>query len=560
MNDIVKSDGLSRDALGPIFKFNRLRFSFERQPYIVSGHTAVSGKRYVRVDREGVVGWAALEAFAGSSTAFVAEYAQHSLVLIGPDLCRELRDAASRLRHFPVGPLIEQPGWTGPYFALPSGKIFQPKGHPDGVVLFKRLPQKCAQAGSLKGWLKAVAKPLVHQRIPTFVLMVAFTGPLLDLVNRDGNFGFELVGAKGKGKSTLQMLMASIFGRGHLSAKGQFLMTCRATLNGLEAAMRTHAHMSLILEDASLFAPSRSKQGRAADFSDFAHSLYAGRTKARFDSPEQECFRFTYLLSSNERLADVLEGHSATVSEAACDRLITIPIDADRPFGVFDSISARFKGSAELARALVNAIEMHHGRAFPRFVENLVRARHKNEASLRAKIERYVRAFQEAVGVDPNDGSAQRVTGAFGLVYAAGMLAKAYGALPSSFKCMKACKATYVMHMSAGKPRPFRDRLISVSRRPDVVNLDKVGLTKMSKSELHKPAAFLRTNRSGEREIRLVTKALKRAFPDWPAIRDTEEVKALLRSHGGRSDSQCKLRTNSNKDRAFCFVIGDEEE
>ena len=563
MNDIVRTkadSGLAPQPALTLVSEKRWASVAGRGSYALSGHTAMSGTRYVRVELRKRVAWAPLEAFAGTSQEFIAHLKRHDVVVIGSKESSEIRDVAGKLTLFPPGPLIDRPGWTGPYFALASGGVFKPACHPDAEVLFDPCPEKFAKAGKFKKWLKEVAKPFSGQPLPTFVLMAAFTGPLLELVGRDGNFGFELVGAKGKGKSTLQMVMASALGRGHQSAKGQYWLTCRATVNGLEAAMRTHSDAALILDDASLFASGKSGKARSAEFNDFVFSLYSGHSKVRFGTPRQESFRFNYMLSSNERLADNLDGSRATVSEAACDRLITIPIDADRPYGVFDLVPAEFKGSAEFARSLVNAIEKHHGHAFRRFVKRLVQARHDDETGLRDKLKGFVRAFQDRVGVDPNDGSSQRVTGAFGLVYAAGMLAKDYGALPRSFKCMAACKAVYKLHLTAGKPRPFRDRLVSLSRHPDVIDLDKTSLTKMSKKQLTKPAAFLRTNRSGEREVLLVRKALMRAFPDWLQTCGTAEVQALLRSQNGRKGSQCQLRQNRNKDRAYIFVIDDEED
>lgn len=522
----------------------------------LTGFTAISGNKYIRVRFRGRTGWAALASFAGSSLDFVSDLKRQGIIIIGTKACQAIRECVAGIERFVEKPLLERPGWTGSYFALPSGKVFRPKGERKPIVLFEATPGKFAKSGTHKRWLKRVAEPLAGQRLPSFVLMLAFTGPLLDLLGRDGNFGFELVGPKGKGKTTLQMIMASAFGRAHPSAGGTFLMSCRATVNGLEASMPLHADISMILDDASLFSSAKSKQARADDFNDFVFSLYSGRTKARFNTPHQEHFRFTYLLSANERLAEVLDGNRATVSEAACDRLISIPIDEANPYGVFENV-LDYKGSGELARTLTNALENNHGHAVGRFLRQLVQARSDDELGLRAKIEGYIEAFQTEVGVDPNDGSTQRITTAFGLVYAAGLLAKAYGALPASIKCASATKSAYLRHLSAGTPRSFRDRLVSLSLRPDVVDLDKAGLVDMSKKDMLKPAAFLRTNRAGERELLLTRKALMRAFPDWLQIRDGDDVKAVLRAQGDRKrgGSQCRVRKNKNKDRVYIFAL-----
>jgi hypothetical protein len=89
---------------------------------------------------------------------------------------------------------------------------------------------------------------------------------------------------------------------------------------------------------------------------------------------------------------------------------MTIPLDRDRPFGTFDFLPAGHGSASAFAMALTSAARDNHGVALPAFVKKLVAARAADEAKLRRFIDTCVSRFKRAVGVDPNDGSAIRVT------------------------------------------------------------------------------------------------------------------------------------------------------
>ena len=106
-----------------------------------------------------------------------------------------------------------------------------------------------------------------------------------------------------------------------------------------------------------------------------------------------------------------------------------------------------FAGSAEYANALTRAAEQNHGHAIRKFLKQLVRARAKDDAALRAWIASRVNGFVEKANIDPNDGSAFRVAEAFGLVYAAGRLAQQYGVLPDCLAVGPAVLTCYSLHL-----------------------------------------------------------------------------------------------------------------
>ena len=78
---------------------------------------------------------------------------------------------------------------------------------------------------------------------------------MLDLVwltSRVGSFGFELVGEKGIGKSTLQYLMSSVLGGAIQGADGNYWVTLDTTVNALEDTMAEHSDLPIIFDEAGL--------------------------------------------------------------------------------------------------------------------------------------------------------------------------------------------------------------------------------------------------------------------------------------------------------------------
>ncbi|MTJ03983.1 MAG: DUF927 domain-containing protein [Sediminimonas qiaohouensis] len=65
--------------------------------------------------------------------------------------------------------------------------------------------------GTLEEWRATVAAPCSGNPLMIFALSLAFSGPLLSVLGREGG-GFHLRGDTSKGKSTLQRLAASVWG------------------------------------------------------------------------------------------------------------------------------------------------------------------------------------------------------------------------------------------------------------------------------------------------------------------------------------------------------------
>lgn len=458
----------------------------------------------------------------------------------------------AELTDFPADNLIGNVGWNGQQFALPDGTVFSPESSAAGEVLFDRIRNRCAERGTLGRWKRGVAKPLVDQRIGTFVLCAAFAAPILKLTNRSGNFGFELVGPKGKGKSTFQQIMSSVLGGAIQSEDGHYWTSFDATPGGLEQAMASHSDLPMILEEANLYIAGESSRIRAEHFKALAFRLANGFNKRRLGPGAEGEFRFVYVTSSNEPLSDLI-GRNSEAARAAADRLITIQIPPDRRHGLFDSIPDEFESGSDFAKSLIAAADQNHGHAIRRFLQKLVEARASDESKLKDEIAAMISLFCEKSLVDPNNGSAIRVAEAFGIVYAAGELAKRYGALPKPMRCGPAALACYRLHLSHNDDlESFATLLSTIAKRDDVIVLDTRNISDFNARTLAKAPAFVR-GRQSNRELWIRQARIKELIPNWTTLKRNPEIAHLLKRDGRHMGVKRTVGWNGAQERVYCF-------
>ncbi|WP_174274574.1 DUF927 domain-containing protein [Sphingomonas bacterium] len=521
----------------------------------VFGRTAeTTGERWIAVQQGQTVGWAPRRAFTGNSAEAVAILSHQGIDIIGRDHLGHIHASINALKDFPPGDLVTGVGWNGRHFALQDATVFSPKGSLPFAVVLEPIAGKNDIAGSHEKWLERVATPLARLPLSSFCLMLAFVGPILSLTERDSNFGFELVGGKGRGKSTLQRLTASIFGGIGAGSSGRYLETFDTTLNALEPQLRNHADLLLILDEAALFFAGSSDRQRAAQFQAFAFKMATGDEKGRMNASRARGIRMAYISSSNERLEDIIATKSTTAS-AAGDRFMTIPVPDDQPHGVFESLPAGYASGSALAQSLISAAGKHHGHAIRVFLEALVDARAADQKGLRKRIKRLVEQFQENVGIDLNSGTDVRVSEAFGLVFAAGRLARDYGALPASFRNLGTAVArVYDMHRQAmAATLPFIERLQEIAEKPETILLSKRRAA-LTAETLEAAPAFIAMKRD-HREALITVEAFVRQFPDHLRLLKQREVGDLMKRDGRNDTCWRALAKGIDKKRVYVFRL-----
>ena len=471
----------------------------------------------------------------------------------------EFKQAVSRvwcIKEFPALPLIERPGWTFPHNALPSGDVFSPEGTEPAVVLFDRDPQRCTAKGTLSEWLEGVARIASGQWIITFVLMLAFVPALLKLSPVLFNPGFELTGPKRRGKSTLQQLVASIMGPAVEPHGRNYLITANATVNALEAPLQDHADLPLLIDEMGVYYAGETEKARSQKMRELVMRFSDGTPKARKGELSPPKVRLLYLTSANETLTSMF-GELTWALSAAGDRLLTIPVAEARKFGIFDKLPRGCSSSKEAIRAIVDLVKHQHGTSIRAYLQQLVVERAANEPALTARIEALINEVREAVGVDDDAGPESSIADVFGLVYAAGMLAQAYGALPQKLKLLRATVKVYTLNRSLSSPPLTNlERLQRLAERRGVIKVDARNLKDVSDEELEKAPATLYVSRKGTVHLLLTDAQLARAFPVPARVLKDPDIVAVMRiDKDERKKFSVTIRANHKPERFYAFAL-----
>lgn len=518
----------------------------------VQGATAPDGRPYVRIAASGKRAWLARAAFAGSGQEALSQLKTFGIPLLPGEWTRAKKLVAA-LTDFPIRALISHLGWSGSHFALADGSVFSPLKSEGSVVLFPPDKQRVKKAGSMQAWRDLTAE-LHGQHVATFGLMTAFAGPLIALSGYYSNVGFEIAGPGGTGKSTILRLAAAVCGPVDNAEGLNYWMTANATMNGFERVLTEHQDMSLIIDETNLFAAADNVALRAAKFNELIFKLADGTEKRRHHSPTPARSRFIFLTSTNEPLAQLLEGYRVHVADAAADRLLTIPIDAQREFGIFDWLPKKWPDAAALADFISTEVCKTYGVGIRRFLQRLVQERNADPVALQTRIRDAMDEFRSKIGVDKNNGSETRVADSFGLVMAAGVLAVKYGAISKELDPVAAAMQCYILNRNI--KYKVIDRVKKLRELADdffTPIIHAGNMREMTDEELEECPGVLWQRLGGVQELLLTSNQLLRAFPDLTALFADHKVRDILISEDGRRKTKRRIRTNRREERFYVF-------
>lgn len=495
--------------------------------FTVKGFQSPAGEKFIKITQDGTDSVLVPRDLFSESNAEKRRYLWDRGVKVATDRALSgLLQEVNTIDSWKKVSIASLPGWNGPnLFVTLDGAII---AGPDNTRYLDatRNGRMWQRAGKLKRWKELVACELIGQHLPTFAIAFGFAAPLLDLVTRNMNVGFSFFGPASSGKTTLQQLAASVWGPPSRNANYPYMITSHTTLNGLEDTMSGHRDHPIIMDEMALFSSGSSEKKKASDLQSFAYKLASGQAKTRHGDPANiKAYTFAILLSSNEPMSHYLD--AGETDKAARQRLIDIPIFEDRPHLIFDSIPKKYSDGADYADLLISDAVENYGHAGPKFVQRLVAARAADETLLRGQIKELMDDFLKAVVKGELKGHHVRIGGAFGLVHAAGELAKEYGCLPEKLDVLSAVIQCYKLHLAhETEMPPFAERLdalredMSTQRwKPNLPN-------KVSK------AAVIHYTEGKHEEIWVRPGAIEEVFPDWWAIRKSAEVEAHLVKDG----------------------------
>ncbi|SJZ35815.1 Uncharcterized protein, DUF927 family [Trichlorobacter thiogenes] len=297
---------------------------------------------------------------------------------------------------------------------------------------------------TLEDWQHHVSVPIKGNSRPVFAVSIGFSSALLHLLQME-NSGFNLLGDSSIGKSTILIIVASLFGNPR-----QIVTTWNATSNGLEAVATLCNDAGLILDEM--------KQLAAEIAGMTAYHILNGKGRSRANlsggSKGGSSWRLVLLSSGEIGLADLSNAKGGRLYAGQEQRLADIPADAGKGLGIFDTINNRASAQA-LADELKQASHRHYGTAFTTFVAKIA----ADPESAKEQAKKLMAEFSAANR--PKDAASQalRMLNRFALAAAAGELATIWGITGwnkgDAFWAAGVCFKAWIAHRGgAGQQEP----------------------------------------------------------------------------------------------------------
>jgi hypothetical protein len=322
--------------------------------------------------------------------------------------------------------VVPRTGWFGSNdeaegFMLPCEVIaIAPSNHPPILAPSARTA-RYSRRGTFEQWRDNPARLAGQHVLGVFRMSSALTSPLLRLAGQEGGV-FHLWGISSGGKSTLDFLAATVWGRG--SREGGFSRTWSSTANGFEGTAAAGNDLGVFLDDTS----------HVIDVKSIIPVIYTvsggqGKTRLHPDTSPREPPQFRIIVNSNGEAAI-----PATLKEARifvkggvgvrCVDIAAVGVgkeSPDTPGAAFDAYMSDWPSYVEKA---AEAAVLAYGHAGPMFVRKLV----EEKIDYRI-INDLVAGFVKRCDVGLN-GQLRRVAMKIGLVAAAGELAIKFGIFP----------------------------------------------------------------------------------------------------------------------------------
>lgn len=302
-------------------------------------------------------------------------------------------------------------GWHGRAFVLPHETV---GGEAERVVFQSESAQENTfrVKGSPDQWRERVGMPCAGNSRLVFAVSAAFAGPLLKPSSMEGG-GFHMRGDGSTGKSTTQVVAASVYGNPE-----RFKQSWKATDNALEGVAAQHNDCLLILDEIGEVDPKV--------VGECAYMLGNGQGKARAARTgvprPRLSWRLLFLSSGEKSLADHMQEVGKRTKAGQETRMADIPADAGKGMGAFEDVHGH-DGGAAFSRHLVAQASACHGAAGRAWLHWLT----ENAEGLRERIRTLAQRIELQIVPEAAAGQVQRVGARFALVGAAGELATAAG-------------------------------------------------------------------------------------------------------------------------------------
>lgn len=307
----------------------------------------------------------------------------------------------------------EKIGWHKKSFVLPNQTIVGTNENSEQVIFQSESVGISAfsAAGTLQQWRDSIAALCRGNSRLILSVSIALAGPLLNLTGAESG-GFHFAGESSTGKTTAVSGAESVWGA------QDFKKTWNATINGLEGIAALHNDTVLILDELSQSDPKTA--GETAYM--LANGQGKGRAGRSGNAKKRQSWRLLFLSSGETDLASHILDAGKTARAGQEVRLLNIPSDAGKGYGLFEELHGR-RGGKELADEIKERALKYHGTAGPAFISKII----DNIETINDGIRKLTDKFISGHVKSGASGQVFRAADRFALIAAAGELATSFG-------------------------------------------------------------------------------------------------------------------------------------
>jgi len=305
---------------------------------------------------------------------------------------------------------VSRVGWHGDVFVLPDETI----GPTDGETIVFQSPYEAEHffnvSGTAELWRTNVGRYCSGNSLLVLVVSCAFVGPLLSRVGAE-SAGMHLHSSSSKGKTTAQIVGASVYGGG---PKTGFLQTWRSTVNGLEGVAASHHDCTLFLDELSQVHPKEAGEA--------AYLLGNSQGKMRMTRSggvrKKLSWSLFYVSSGEMTLAEHAASANVRTRAGAEIRLLNVEADAGAGMGVFENIHGEESADA-FSHQLQDAARRYYGAPIRAYLARLIQC----SEGVEKVVQKFRAGFVKRQVPGGAEGEVSRAADRFALMAAAGELA-----------------------------------------------------------------------------------------------------------------------------------------
>ncbi len=305
---------------------------------------------------------------------------------------------------------VQQTGWFDNVFVMPDRTI----GESKEVVLYQsenKTVCQYVQGGDLKQWRDNVGQLCIGNSRLIFAVSASFAGMILRHAGQESG-GLHFVGSSSTGKSTAQLVAASVYG------SSAFKQSWRATGNALEGTCALHNDAALILDEMAEVEP---KEVGSIVYM-IGNGVGKGRASRTGDARQRKTWRLMIISSGEIGLAQHMRDGGKVAKAGQEVRMIDIAADAGAGYGLFEDLHG-YEGGAMLSDAIKEATQSYYGTPAIAFLERITQEPDTFPATLKQAMKSFV---DDHLPADAG-GQAARVCGKFAVIAIAGEYATGAG-------------------------------------------------------------------------------------------------------------------------------------